>query len=429
MKVKMRTKLFYSMLFYCIVMPIIIAAASISAVSAVSAQDEKKTEKAKAENTKDEEPAPVKKSKKESEHKGQSRELFGDWFTTKEPNPVKLSAMYYYGDADKDTTPVLLLHDIKGRGSEYGSLTKLLSEAGYAVLVPDLRGHGNSTKRYETMPEAAGNQNRGRQQMAAAQPQRKLNNEYKEEDFQAEDYALIFSADMPLLKKTLIGQHDKGFINMNRLVIVGAGRSAALAAIWAAYDWQNKDSDRFTKTLVLIAPSVFMPGAELMASSLAANTAIMPRQGNLPAMQQRNSMMTPAMAAGLADFTKGFRGNRFIPENLAVFTAIPQNDTQSKDLADKLRNIILNKDDKKTDKDKDKDAEKSKEAEAMFPLITYPTQKKVKKDDGKETTEDMKFQEILSSGEAHLAQTIFSFVNKRNETFQKENKYRWTRRK
>ncbi|GHT28101.1 hypothetical protein FACS18942_08220 [Planctomycetales bacterium] len=394
-------------------MPVIIAAASITAVSAVSAQDDKKSGK-------EEESAPVKKSKKESEHKGQSRELFGDWFITKEQNPVKMSAMYYYGDADKETTPVLLLHDIKGRGGEYSPLVKLLSEAGYAVLVPDLRGHGSSTKRYEiTMPEAAGNQNRGRQPMP--QPQKKLNNEYKEESFQNEDYAQIFSADMPLLRKTLIGLHDEGVINMNRFVIVGAGRSAALAAIWAAYDWQNKDSDRFTKTLVLIAPSAFMPGAELKSLSLTALNA---------SQRQGTSMMTPAVTAALADFTRGFRGNRFIPENLAVLTAVPQGDTQSAELAAKIRNIILDKDDKKADKGKDKDAEKSKEAEAMFPLYTYPTQKKVKKDDGKETTEDMKFSEILSSGEAHLAQTVFSFINKRNETFQKENnKYRWTRRK
>ncbi|MCL2743571.1 MAG: hypothetical protein FWE67_06955 [Planctomycetaceae bacterium] len=402
----MKTKKIFKTSFFLLLTAVFFTAA----VSIVSAQDE----------------AAPKKTKRESEKKGQSLELYGEKFQTEEPSPVRLSAMYYYGDGDKETTPVLLLHDIKGRGSEFASLTRMLNDAGYAVLQPDLRGHGNSTSRNElqTMPAS--------QKQPIATPQWKLNREYKEETFQNEDYALICTADLPLLRKTLIGRHDIGYVNMNRLVIVGVGRSATLAAILASYDWQNKDSDKFTKTLVLIAPAPFMQGAETMASLMAANAGNMQHPGNPQAMQQqmqrnqmmRNAAISPAMTALLSDFTKGFRGNRFILENLAVMTAIPQNDAESKELADKLRNVILDKDKKKTEKEKE--AEKNKE-ETMFPIIVYPIQKKVKSDDGKETSQDMRFSEIMS---AHLAKEIFSFVEKRNEEFNKQNnKYRWTKRK
>ena len=69
-------------------------------------------------------------------------ELMGnDWVTS---DGARLSATFYPGRETKDTVPVILLHMSEGDRKEYLELAPYLQEQGHAVLVPDLRGHGES---------------------------------------------------------------------------------------------------------------------------------------------------------------------------------------------------------------------------------------------------------------------------------------------
>ncbi len=234
-------------------------------------------------------------TKKESAMKGQSRELEGDWFLTREDHPVKLSATYYYGNADKETTPVLLLHDAAGSRKDFMPLITQLTGAGYAVLAPDLRGHGQSVKRYEVTPPtvemktktvarpgSGGGGNRKPKVVAdpVITPGSTKLVDYLAEDFQPIDYALMIRADVPLLMNTLEKVHAEGMVNLNRLVVIGVGRGAALASYIAAQNWKDKESDRFTKTLILIAPMDISAGVDTtlicdnMASSVMARGKI-----------------------------------------------------------------------------------------------------------------------------------------------------------
>lgn len=330
------------------------------------------------------------KPKKESRMKGETRELDGDWFLTREDHPVKLNAMYFYGNADRETTPVLLLHDIGGKRQDFTPLIDLLVNNGYAVLAPDLRGHGKSTKRYEiTQPkiemkqvtkQRSGNDNRKPKvtyEPTVTEPGSKKLVDYLEEDFQPIDHAMMLRADLPLLHNTLKKVHAEGMCNMNRLVVVGVGRNAALAILWTAQDWKDKESDRFTKTLVLIAPA--------------------------------------ASGAGNLDFSKPLANNRLLQDNLSVLAAVPKNDSLAMGNAEKIQAGLLGKD--------MKDEEKA----SLFRIYPYSNEKTVKDEKG-ETTTTMSLAECFSSSQSKLGEAVFNFIDKRNKGF-KEKENRWTKLK
>lgn len=327
------------------------------------------------------------KNKKEVSLKGQKKELEGDWFLTREDHPVKLSATYYYGNADKETVPVLLLHDIGGKREDFLPLIDRLVNSGYAVMAPDLRGHGKSTKRYEvtppqfevkqqTIPRGGGNSGNRKprvvQGIVSTAPLLKKLIDYEAEDFDQKDYGLMLTADLPLLKSALEKVHAEGMVNLNRLVVVGIGRGAALAALETARDWKDKDSGRFVRTLILIAPADMGP--------------------NFPT-------------------ARVFTNNRQVRENVAVFTLVPQTDVISQGVAAQIRSALL-----------DKDAENDPGGmESKFPVTTFPTEKK-----SGNSSATMSTAEFFSSPEAQLGKTILDFIEARNKGF-KEREARWTR--
>ncbi|MBQ2850194.1 MAG: alpha/beta fold hydrolase, partial [Thermoguttaceae bacterium] len=64
-------------------------------------------------------------------------------FTTRDG--WRLVANYYKGAGNADAPAVLLLHGRDGKKEEFDELAKKLAEQGCAVIVPDLRGCGEST--------------------------------------------------------------------------------------------------------------------------------------------------------------------------------------------------------------------------------------------------------------------------------------------
>ena len=72
---------------------------------------------------------------------------------------LELTLTYYAGTKGKQTIPVVLLHMWKQSRNDYKDLAPALQALGYAVIVPDLRGHGESThvkgaRRDETLKAA-----------------------------------------------------------------------------------------------------------------------------------------------------------------------------------------------------------------------------------------------------------------------------------
>jgi pimeloyl-ACP methyl ester carboxylesterase len=179
---------------------------------------------------------------------------------------VSLAAKFYPGAADKDTVTVILLHAFKGSRKDFSVLAPYLAEQGYAVMVPDLRGHGDSTNKLEVRG--------GRQQVVKLDAAK----------MRANNFAQIANNDMGALRRFLVVKNNEGKLNLNKLVIVGMELGAAVAVDWAVYDWSIPDypgvkQSKDVKALVLISPKRTYSG---LRTSQALNHGVI--QSVLPIM-------------------------------------------------------------------------------------------------------------------------------------------------
>jgi pimeloyl-ACP methyl ester carboxylesterase len=172
-------------------------------------------------------------------------ELGGNDLVTKDG--VQLSATFYPGTLGKESVPVILLHMSKGDRKEYAGLAPYLQQRGCAVLVPDLRGHGDSTT------VLMGNTTR--ELDAAKMP--------------SAQFTRMVNYDMETLKSFLLRKNNEKELNIEKLCVVGAEMGASVAIDWARLDWswpvyfgvgkQGQD----VKALVLISPKWSFPGIQL----------------------------------------------------------------------------------------------------------------------------------------------------------------------
>jgi pimeloyl-ACP methyl ester carboxylesterase len=128
---------------------------------------------------------------------------------------VLLQATYYPGSKGKETIPIIMLHQHKGNRRDFEGLAKFFQGDffGAAVLVPDLRGHGESTVvQGSNRPLSAD----------------KLNTK----QFQA-----MVAFDMESCKKFLMERHHKGELNIEQLTLIGAEMGASVAMLYARNDW------------------------------------------------------------------------------------------------------------------------------------------------------------------------------------------------
>jgi pimeloyl-ACP methyl ester carboxylesterase len=150
---------------------------------------------------------------------------------------VNLVATYMASNQGKDAVAVILLHMYKGNRHDVENLGKFLQSKGHAVIMPDLRGHGDSTSV----------EGFNRKLDAATMP--------------ATQFPLMVTQDLEAVKKYLVEQNNAGMLNIERLVVIGAEMSVPIAVNWALMDWawpvlpalkQGQD----VKALVLLSPTL-----------------------------------------------------------------------------------------------------------------------------------------------------------------------------
>lgn len=162
--------------------------------------------------------------------------LTADW--------VQLTGLFYKGNANKQTIPVLLIHDFGSNKESLASTAQKLSEAGYAVLVPDLRGHGESVVSWLYDYSAGGER-----------PAIRKKDDYKVDAFTENDFNAMRLYDGQLWYQFFAFLNNAEKLNIRRLVIIGFGRGGSIGASWLANDWQTPGKKgRFAKELILVSP-------------------------------------------------------------------------------------------------------------------------------------------------------------------------------
>lgn len=149
--------------------------------------------------------------------------------------PVNLSCTWLPGMREKETVPVLLVHDWGSSRKGLLALAQhLQKELGCAVLVPDLRGHGGSTSLVG-----------GGKKLDAKQMNK---NEIP-----------LVTEDIEACKRFLKERHNAGELNLEMLTVIACGDSTPVVATWALADWQwppykGVKQGQDVKLMILLSP-------------------------------------------------------------------------------------------------------------------------------------------------------------------------------
>ena len=144
-----------------------------------------------------------------------------------------------------EVVPILMLHGWDGQRTDYDYTANLLQRLGHAVIVPDLRGHGDSVVRKQGVA-------RNPDQPASMGT--------------ADIEAMVL--DIEVTKKFLLERNNAQELNIELLSVVGAELGATLAVNWAVVDWSWPQlpaykQGRDVKSLVLLSPVQSFKGTTL----------------------------------------------------------------------------------------------------------------------------------------------------------------------
>ena len=148
---------------------------------------------------------------------------------------VELRAEWFPGKPGKTTVPVILIHDWAGNRKDLYSMADYLHrEKGFSVIVPDLRGHGQSTSRKNS------------------------DKEIKAKDFRKNDF-IGFLEDIEACKRFLVAKNNLGEVNIDLLVIGAVGKMSPFAVDYTLRDWQwtplaGVKQGQDVKAIVMISP-------------------------------------------------------------------------------------------------------------------------------------------------------------------------------
>ncbi len=171
---------------------------------------------------------------------------------------VALATWYY--EPPEDTEPlatVILVHDFEGSHKTVEPLALALQEAGCAVAVPDLRGHGASTSQDGRDADLDIRQLRkGDLELIAAGAGGRLREQS------------AVRGDLETVHASLVSQGAAGGSAEAPLVVIGCGAGATLAALWTAADWAwpplaSGPQGQQVKALVLVSPAWAAKGLAL----------------------------------------------------------------------------------------------------------------------------------------------------------------------
>lgn len=153
---------------------------------------------------------------------------------------------FYPGTLGKKAIPFILIHGWEGQRGEFKALALYLQSLGHAVIVPDLRGHGQSLHFRLANGETA---------------------DFDLKRFGRADMAAMV-LDIEATKRFLLEKNNEGELNIESLCVVGSEFGCILAMRWAMADWNAPVLPAFkqgqdVKALVLLSPIQSFKGLTL----------------------------------------------------------------------------------------------------------------------------------------------------------------------
>ena len=183
-----------------------------------------------------------------------------------------MQATYYAGTKGKESIPVILLHGFdskEGRKEikhsrkdfEQGLAPYLQSNLGFAVIVPDLRGYGESIKlkrngnETEKLDDKRTKLDEIREKKRADELKKKLQSQLAE----------MVTEDLRAVKSFLWKKNNAKALNIDKLTVIGVEEGAILALSYAAFDAVGYEEGearvgplklgKFVKAVVLVSPA------------------------------------------------------------------------------------------------------------------------------------------------------------------------------
>jgi pimeloyl-ACP methyl ester carboxylesterase len=171
---------------------------------------------------------------------------------------VALATWYYEPPEDAEPlATVILVHDFEGSHKAVEPLALALQEAGCAVAVPDLRGHGASKSQAGRDADLDIRQLRkGDLELIAAGAGGRLREQS------------AVRGDLETVHAFLVSRGAAGGSAEAPLAVIGCGAGATLAALWTATDWAwpplaSGPQGQQVKALVLVSPAWAAKGLAL----------------------------------------------------------------------------------------------------------------------------------------------------------------------
>jgi len=161
---------------------------------------------------------------------------------------VQLRATYYPSNRGKDAAVVILLHGWKGSRKDFARLGPHLQQQGHAVLIPDLRGHGESIQRVLPSPGTI-----------------------TVDKMPPAEVARMVDMDLETCKRFLLQKNNAGELNIEKLCVLGIDVGATVALDWARLDWSwpiypGLKQGQDVKALILVSPKWSVPGLSAQAA-------------------------------------------------------------------------------------------------------------------------------------------------------------------
>lgn len=149
---------------------------------------------------------------------------------------VEIRAEWFGGTKEKESVPIIMIHDWDSNRKKLTSFARLLQkEKGYAIIVPDLRGHGESIT-------AKG-----------------LDDELDRKRFKKNELASMVE-DIDSCRRFLQEKNDAGELNLDMLTVIACGKMSVHAVNWCITDWSwgtlpnGVKQGQNVKSLVLVSP-------------------------------------------------------------------------------------------------------------------------------------------------------------------------------